>query len=294
MSRTILVTGGMGFLGSHLIEYGLNHSDDSFIAVTLNHEAYLDKENERLEIKEADYLFTDECKSRKIDFIINCAYPRNLDGYMVADGLKYTEKVFKTAKEMNVEGIINISSQSVYSQTREEPATEDSPICLESSYAVGKYMCELLLNNICEDIPHTNIRMASLIGPGFNQRIINRLVIDAFINDEIEIYKNNQRFGFLYIDDAVFGIFTVLCNYKNWKDVYNLGTEEGYSLLDIAQNIQVVMKEECGKDIAIITKANEDILNTTLNTNRMKKEMNFEAKNDLKEMVKRIALDYKK
>ena len=101
---------------------------------------------------------------------------------MIADGLKYIQSVFEKSVEGNAAVIVNISSQSVYSQKRTEAATEETPVCLESPYAVGKYAVELMLESICRGSKtrYTNLRMASLIGPGFDQRIVNRLVRQAY------------------------------------------------------------------------------------------------------------------
>lgn len=57
------------------------------------------------------------------------------------------------------------------------PADENTVLCLESKYAVGKYATELLVNAICgKAVLHTNIGLASLIGAGFDQRIVNKMV----------------------------------------------------------------------------------------------------------------------
>ena len=67
------------------------------------------------------------------------------------------------------------------------PATEETSLNLETKYAVGKYATELLVNKICRNIPHTNLRMASLIGEGFEQRITNKLVAKAILGGDLDI-----------------------------------------------------------------------------------------------------------
>ena len=106
-------------------------------------------------------------------------------------------------------------------------------------------MTEKMLNAICADVPHTNIRLASLIGPQFSQRIINRLIQRALNGETLLINQSEQTFGFLDVRDATDGILSLLeIDKLKWRQVYNLGIMKAYSIADIVDVIKEVFKEK--------------------------------------------------
>ena len=183
--------------------------------------------------------------------------------------------VFERAAEAGASAIINISSQSVYSQQRTDAATEETPVSLESSYAVGKYAVELILESICRgsNTVFTNLRMASLIGPGFDQRIVNRFVKQALETGTLNVKRNQKKFGFFDVEDAVDRIVAMLGSKKmTWKHVYNLGRDGAYTLIGIAETVKDVVKGETGKQIEIIVTDGDEIGNSELNVRSFEKD----------------------
>ncbi len=242
MSYKIVITGASGFLGRHIVERIKDRQTHKVFALS----SHPDELRETIGGRNVEYhhknaIFrsqANEIIERAI--IVNCAYPRNTTGSEIADGLKYIQRVFESAVNNRATAIINISSQSVYSQYRSEIASEETPVCLESPYAVGKYAVELMLESICKgnNTNYTSLRMASLIGPGFDQRVVNRLVKQAFTGEVLHVVSSDQRFGFLDVEDAVSAIISIIekdpvC----WKPVYTIGNGEEYSLIDIANII---------------------------------------------------------
>ncbi len=244
--KKILITGAGGFLGTNLIKSGLKLSQYEFWAITSDSDKIKKALNtDKVVICPREWIFTEDFRKQEFYCAINCAYPRNSTGIAIAQGLDYIEKLFYAVSKSNIESIINISSQSVYDSNRLEPATEKSPICLDTPYAVGKYMMEKMLNAICADIPHTNIRLASLIGPQFTQRIINRLIQRALNGETLLINQSEQTFGFLDVKDAADGILSLLeIDKLKWRQVYNLGIMKAYSIVDIVDVIKEVFKEK--------------------------------------------------
>lgn len=236
----LVITGAGGFLGKNLIEYFSKCKDKPQItAITSNVESLLEKYKKNYKticVVDKDNL--DMVDWKQADVLLNCAFPRNNDDVQMAKGLKFISKVITIAKDRGTRAVINISSQSVYSQTREQPATEDTELSLETKYAVGKYATELITNSVCRDIPHTNLRLASLVGIGFEQRIINKLVNKTLRGEKLNIIGGQQKFGFLNVVDATYGLNAIIySNPQNWEEVYNLGTNEICTLKEIADII---------------------------------------------------------
>lgn len=235
----ILLTGAGGFLGSRLAEYILKNTDYQLTVLTSQIEKILASYciyNDRINVIENKEL--GKIIWSKIDILINCAFPRNADGIQMAGALEFISDVLFKAAKGGVGLVINISSQSVYGQTRLQPATEQTELNLESQYAVGKYATELLTNTICHSTPHTNIRLASLIGVDFKERITNKFVEQALTGQSIYIEGGSQRFGFLDVRDAVSGLAALIeNNMEILNEEYNLGTNESYTLEEIAVNV---------------------------------------------------------
>lgn len=285
----VVVTGASGFLGSNIIErlkdngdvmvYALSSKPIESLAVNVK---YLHK----------DVIYTYESEEVLEDsIVINCAFPRNSTGTGMADGLAYINRLFVACKEYKAKAVINISSQSVYPQKREYAADEKTKVCLESMYAVGKYATELMLESLLSgtDVKFTNIRMASLIGPGFNQRIVNRLTKQALEEHSVFVEQNNRKFGFLDIEDAANGIIKVAKHYKSsWKTIYNLGSKYSYSLIEIADQISSVLLLKKDIKIDVNKSKGDDNNNTSIDASLFYREFCFEPQISLFKSIESI------
>lgn len=234
----VAVTGASGFLGNEVIRLLLQDEDCTIVAFT-SQKVRLESTHHSRRLLVYDRNDFKDKQFQDVDVLLNCAFPRNTDGVQMAKGLKYIKEVFEEAVKCKVREVINISSQSVYSQNKDYPASEDSELSLDSAYAVGKYASELLTNSICADIKHTNIRLASLIGPEFDQRVVNKMIDAALKNRQIVFLGGVQKFGFMDITDAAQAIVAVIKNYDvEIADVYNIGIVGGYSLEKLAECIK--------------------------------------------------------
>lgn len=289
-AKKIVVTGASGFLGSHLVERLKDNESYCVFAMS----SHPDELKVKIGGSNVHYLYKDVV----IDggdvleeaIVINCAFPRNATGVEVGDGLKYIQGVFEAAVENKALAIINISSQSVYSQQRTEAATEDTPVCLENSYAVGKYAVELMLESICKGsrTVYTNLRMASLIGPGFNQRIVNRFAIKLLRGENITVVKQPKKMGFLDVEDAVNAILAVAeTSMYNWKPIYNVGNGHGYTVEEIFSTVAMEMKDQI--EIAQpIYEVGTDVSSTAVAFDSLNRDTGFIPVIGLNESIKRI------
>ena len=286
--KKIVITGASGFLGSHLVER--LKDDERFKVYALSSKP--EELRERLSGTNVEYVHKDEMDAEmmKDSIVIGCAYPRNSTGTAIADGLQYIQKVFETAVESGAAAIINISSQSVYSQQRTEAATEETPVCLESPYAVGKYAVELMLESICKGsrTKYTSLRMASLIGPGFDQRIVNRFVKKLIAHEPITVVKQPKQMGFLDVEDAVSAIVAVTeSSMQDWKTVYNVGNGRGYTIEEIYNSVATELKDQI--DITqTVFETGEDTSSSAVSCECLEEDTGFIPTIDLKESVKRI------
>ncbi len=286
----ILISGAGGFLGKELISQLIDIEQVFLIALTSQVSDLTNRFSEKnnILVLNRDAIINGEYQG-DIDVFVNCAFPRNTDGSAMADGLKYISQMLQAAVERSVKGIINISSQSVYSQRRPEAADENYPLTLETPYAVGKYATELLTNSICASVPHTNLRMASLIGPGFNQRVTNKMAKYALETGKIHIKLGKQYFGFMDVRDAARGIKDIIfSDTLTWSEVYNLGSNYAYTLKDIALCIQKSLRRKEIADLEIECEEIDVIMNTALDCRKIEQEIGFSAVLSLQDSIDEI------
>ena len=244
----IAITGAGGFLGTELLKQLSQKKDITVYAFSFDFER-----ERRTHIKSENIIDIDNSEAHtfdysKVDVLINCAFPRNVEGTGFSEGLVFIQKVIEKAANDKVGSVINISSQSVYDQSRTQPADENAEIVLGTKYAVGKYWSELFVNSLCRNIRHTNLRMASLIGAGFDQRITNKFAKQIIDGKQLTVLGGEQRFGYLDVRDAASGIIKVALSNGDWDEAYNLGNNASYTLIDIAQTA-VTVGRELGYDI---------------------------------------------
>ena len=283
----IAITGAGGFLGTELLKQLSQNKDVTVYAFTFdferNRSTYVTSENiitlDNSEAADFDY--------SSVDALINCAFPRNVENADFAKGLDFIQKVIEKAVQDNVGSVINISSQSVYDPARTQPADENSPVVLTTKYAVGKYFSELFVNSMCSKIRHTNLRMASLIGPGFDQRITNKFAKKVIDGEQITVVGGEQRFGYLDVRDAASGIINVALSDGDWDEIYNLGNDASYTLIDIAQTAVEVGREMGfdAKNIVVADGESASYQNSSLVCQKINSNYSWKAEYDLKETL---------
>lgn len=227
-----------------------------------------------------------------VDVLINCAFPLNADGIALADGLGYVERLLVSASEGGVKSLINISSQSVYSQKRLEAAVEGDMPNLESCYSVGKFATELLADALFRGIPHTSLRLGNLVHENISYRILNRFVRQIAERKDIHIWNSNQYFDCLDACDAANAILKVAeSDPYEWKSIYNLGTGKQYGMLDFARIANEISPTRGITPVEIICEqgAEEgDWRNTSLDCRRFCQQFDWKPEYSLKDTVERI------
>ena len=266
--KRLTLTGAGGFLGRNLLPLLLDEgvmvsAVTSRSRLELCKLAGVDEGNELVSV-------VPQCDQKRIskaladaDYLINAGFPRNTDGRQLAQGMDFIDWLFQEAARKGTHAVVNISSQSVYDQQRAEPATEDMPVCPQSPYAVAKYATELILNNSCRAIPHTNIRLASLVGQGFDQRVVNKMARKALSEGQIIASDLTGVFGYLDVLDAARGLMELLeASPRDWHEVINIGVKHGYTTEDMANLIKVELSKR-GIPIEVVS---QDMNNSTINT----------------------------
>src|SRR5699024_4982362 len=120
--KTVLITGFGGLLGTELIEQLLDCGNWQVIAMTSNVNNVVNKFNNDKLLVVSNDSWIEQLSNRniKVDTLINCAFPRTSKPEELAQGIPFTERLITDSINFGIENIINISSQSVYTQKQKE------------------------------------------------------------------------------------------------------------------------------------------------------------------------------
>src|SRR6476620_5249775 len=249
----ILVTGGAGFIGSHLCErlLGEGHDvlclDNFFTGRRANIIKLLD--NPRFELVRHDVI---EPILLEVDQIYNLACP--------ASPIHYQYNPVKTVKT-NVMGTINMlglakrvrarilqaSTSEVYGDPLVHPQTEDywghvNPIGVRSCYDEGKRLAEtLMMDYHRQNQVDTRIaRIFNTYGPRMLEndgRVVSNFIVQALRGEEITIYgSGNQTRSFCYVSDLIEGLVRLM-NVEGVHDPINLGNAHEFTIKELADEV---------------------------------------------------------
>ena len=188
--------------------------------------------------------------NNQVDAVIHCAFTRSEDPTELSTSLQFTHEVAKLCSAQKIPTIINISSQSVYSdQSHGQLLDETSAIAPPTRYGLAKFSSELILSNL-RYTNSINIRLGSLIGKGMEVRALHKMTLNAWNNNQVTVLDGRQFCSLISVDDAARAVITIASAPPPAKDVIlNLTSHEKFKLKDIAHKIASTIEKN--KDIKV-------------------------------------------
>ncbi len=291
MNRTVLVTGAGGFLGNEIIKQLAEDIRYKVFALDLTKVSI--EELRDYQIFDYEDWINRKIPLQKIDCVINCAFARSNNGQNLSESLEFTKDFFQEAKKQKVKSVINISSQSLYGPPFNPLWTEKTPVTNDSLYALAKYSTELLAEGIFDNNEsktyYTNLRLSSLIGIGFDQRLTNKFVKNAINGDVIEIVGGQQILSFLDVRDAANGILSLLLtNPEKWDKIYNLGSELRYSLSEIVNIVKSVGENYIKDSIEVRIEQKEIKMESGMDSSKFYSFTNWKPRYNLESIIEHL------
>jgi UDP-glucuronate decarboxylase len=252
--RRVLVTGGAGFIGSHLCERLLERGDDvlcvdNFYTGTRRNVYHL-LSNPRFELTRHDICFP---LYVEVDEIFNLACPASPVHYQF-DPVQTTKvsvhgaiHMLGLAKRVKAK-ILQASTSEVYGDPTVHPQKEDywgnvNPIGLRSCYDEGKRCAETLFFDYRRQhrLPIKVARIFNTYGPGMHPsdgRVVSNFIIQALRNQDITIYgEGNQTRSFCYVSDLVDGLIRLMGTPDEVTGPVNLGNPVEFTIRQLAEMV---------------------------------------------------------
>lgn len=253
MSR-VLVTGGAGFLGSHLCDRLIEAGNE---VICVDNLFTGSKDNIRHLLAHPKFEFichdiTNPLGDIKVDQIYNLACPASPPYYQY-DPIKTAQtsvfgamNMLELAKKVRAR-ILQASTSEVYGDPLVHPQPESyrgnvNTIGIRSCYDEGKRMAETLFFDYHRqhDVDIKVIRIFNTYGPRMDAndgRVVSNFIVQALKGEDITIYGDGrQTRSFCYVDDLIEGMIRMM-NSENFTGPVNLGNPGEFTMLELAQKV---------------------------------------------------------
>jgi UDP-glucuronate 4-epimerase len=304
-----LITGGAGFIGSHLVKALLN-DEDLRITIIDNFDPFYSRQIKLLNTdgfekhhqvtvfdRNLDTLSITELKTilpQKVDVIIHLAAKAGVRP-SINDPLAYqrtnilgTQMLLDFAKETGVKQFVFASSSSVYGVNKNLPWKEDEQLQPISPYAMTKLAGEMAghVFSSLYGIRFIALRFFTVYGPSQRPDLaIHKFVRSILTDQPITMYGDGSTSrDYTYVDDIIQGVLSAINYDQSLFEIINLGNNYAVSLKDLIQNIEEVI----GRKSAILQQPEQagDVPQTFADISKAKKLLNYQPTTQLKDGLK--------
>ena len=304
--KKILVTGGAGFIGSHLCKKLIEQGND---VICIDNYFTGTKENiaELFNNPYFEAIRHDICFPLyvEVDEIYNLACPASPIHYQ-HDPVQTTKttvhgaiNMLGLAKRVNAR-ILQASTSEVYGDPAEHPQKEDywgnvNPIGPRSCYDEGKRCAETLFFDYQRqhDLDIKVIRIFNTYGPNMHPndgRVVSNFIVQALTNQDITVYGNGEQTrSFCYVDDLIDGMIKMMSSAKGIYGPTNSGNPIEYKIIELAEMIIKLTNSKSkiiNKDLPT-----DDPVRRKPDISRAKKDINWEPNIDITDGLKKT-IDY--
>lgn len=255
-----LITGGAGFIGSHLSEELLNANNEVTVLDNLSTGRYENIEH-LTKVKEFHFVKGDILNSRLVDKLVkksdaifhlaaavgvDLIVKKPLESFTT--NIKGSEIVLDSALRHRKKILITSTSE-IYGKNTHGPLKEDddrilgSPLKTRWSYSTAKAVDEMLAYVYWKEkkLPSVIVRLFNTVGPrqtGFYGMVMPRFVSQALKNEPLSVYgSGKQSRCFTHVKDVVSALVRLIEEPRAVGDVFNIGSQEEIAIEDLAKEI---------------------------------------------------------
>ena len=311
-NKNILVTGGAGFVGSHLVEELIKRKAKVIVVdINFDKRSYLFTENlhkksKVINLNICDYKKTlSLVKKYKIEFIFHLAAQALVDvAYKDPKGtldnnILSTVNVLEIARiNKKIKGVIVASSDKAYGDLNKKKYVESDPLSGDHPYETSKSATDLITTTYYKTykIPAVVTRFGNIYGEGdLNfSRIVPGIMKAIAKNEELEIRSNGKYIrDYLYVKDVVDGYLLLAKNIDKVKgEAFNFGSDETLNVLELIKLVEKALHKKINHRILNIAK--NEIPYQSLDYGKIKKLLGWRPRVNINKAVKKMQVWYKK
>jgi len=323
--KTSLVTGGCGFIGSHIVDELVKRGHNVIVIDDLsareNEEFYF---NDNAQYCKRDISKDHVCKSlfKGVENVFHLAARSRIQPTIDSPGECFevnavgTQRVLEWSRLNRVKNFVYSSTSSLYGHQNQIPFNPNMPADCLNPYSMSKWMGEQIckLYSQLYDFNSTTLRYFNVYGPREPIKGQYAPVVGLFKRQSVEgkpmtiVGDGEQRRDFTYIDDIVEGVIRVLDNPPSgneewnsdfpdpsssnapWK-LYNIGNNEPVELMDYIEAIEDSLNLKAEKELLPLQPG--DVPNTFADVSELERDFDFKPKTPVKEGVKNFIKWYR-
>jgi len=308
----ILITGGAGFIGSHLAEMLAKKNE---VVVLDNIDSYYDARIKEgnikiVESKGAKFIIGDITNYDFIEKIIKENSIKIIFHEAARPGVRYSIKdpflpnkvnvigtlnILKASLDSDVKKVINASSSSVYGKVEYLPFDENHPTRPISPYAVSKLAAEHYCRVFHEvyGLKTISLRYFTVYGPRMRPDLAIPIFTKSILNNELPIIFGNgeQTRDFTYIDDIIDANLKVLKMNRADGEVLNIGSGRRVTINYMIDTLKNLLNSDIKSKY--VDSVSGDARDTLANIDKAKKLIGYEPKTSLEEGLRKFITWYK-
>ena len=313
--RTVLITGGAGFIGSHLAEAALAAGDavvavDDLSTGSYRNVGHLSAGDFKLVVASVDDAATMEGLVRAADLVYHLAAAVGVKLIVedpvrtIETNIRGTEVVLRLANKWR-RPVVLASTSEVYGKSERVPYAEEHDMVLGPtshsrwSYAASKAIDEFLAvaYHRRDGLPVVIARLFNTVGPRQTGRygmVLPTFVRQALRGEPITVYGDGrQSRSFTYVSDAVRALLDLPSHEAAFGEVFNVGGGREITIMDLA----ALVRERTGSASAIVTvpydqayaPGFEDMVRRVPDISKLQRVTGFAPTVDLEEIIDRVA-----
>jgi nucleoside-diphosphate-sugar epimerase len=245
----VLVTGGAGFIGSHLVDYLLNHGAREVVIVddlsrSREHWLKVREENSRVRCIRSSILADMDAVLSGIDVVFHLAAIATVMHAVRNPILTFdvntmaTARLAAAAQRAGVRRFVFSSSREVYGDPAVLPVTEDAPLKPKNVYGASKAAAEMYLSTVSpEALEVVILRLSNVFGPGDTGRVIPLFFNNALSGKPLVLYGGEQVLDLIWIKDVIESLIKAGFSARPVPEAVNIGSGKATALHTVAQRI---------------------------------------------------------
>jgi len=312
-----LITGGAGFIGSHLAENLVARGDDVLILdnFSTGSEFNIAKIRNKIELERVDILDSKIIDKfvQNVDFVVHLAAALGVFNIVskplesLKTNLTGTEIILESASR-HKKPFLLASTSEIYGKNTKVPLSEEDdrivghPLRSRWSYSEAKAVDESLAYFYFQEknLPTRIVRFFNTVGPrqvGHYGMVLPRFIGAALMNEPLFVYgSGNQVRCFCHVNDAIHGLLLIMDSPQTPGHVYNIGNDEQISIMDLAKKVIAITGS---KSIINQIEYNEayppgfeDIQIRVPDITKIKSSLGWQPQISLEQIIKDIATFY--